>query len=125
MSVPQGTKLQIFIIAYFLFISLVPGSPSYYRLLVDTVGTQLSLLSLGFLELYLNSRPLPQQSAPPHCLLPDCINYQGMDGIYCWVNASKYNNNDAEFLSWSVDGPVRPQALFTRLGDCILHYVCF
>ena len=62
MSVPQGTKLQIFIIAYFLFISLVPGSPSYYRLLVNTVGTLLSLLSLGFLELYLNSRPLDQKN---------------------------------------------------------------
>ena len=62
MEVPQGTKLQIFLITYFLFISLVPGSPSYYRLLVDTVGTQLSLLSLGFLELYLNSRPLNQQN---------------------------------------------------------------
>ena len=62
MEVPQGAKLQIFIIAYFLFISLVPVSPSYYRLLVDTVGTPLSLLFLGFLELYLNSRPLNQKN---------------------------------------------------------------
>ena len=64
MEVPQGTKHQIFIITYFLFISLVPDSPSYYRLLllVDSVGTLLSLLSLGFLELFLNSRPLNQKN---------------------------------------------------------------
>ena len=62
MDILLGIKLHIFIIAYFLFISLVPGSPSYYRFLVDTVGTLVSLLSLGFLELYLNSRPLNQKN---------------------------------------------------------------
>ena len=62
MAVPQGAKFQIFIITYFLFISLVPGSPSYYRLLVDTIGSVLSLISLIFLELYLKSRPLNQKN---------------------------------------------------------------
>ena len=60
MGVPENKKIQIFIITYFLFLSLVPGSPSYYRLMVDTVGCILSLLSLISLELYLRSRPINQ-----------------------------------------------------------------
>ena len=55
-------KLMIIIIMYFLFIALVPESPSYYRFLVDTVGSILSLLSLIFLQLYLKSRPLNQKT---------------------------------------------------------------
>ena len=62
MGVPENRKLQAFIFVYLLFITAVPDNPSNYRLLVDTVGCMLSLLSLLFLELYLNSRPLNQKN---------------------------------------------------------------
>ena len=84
MGVPEGKKLQIFISVYFLFLFIVPGNPSYYRLLVDTVGCLLSLVALLFLQLYLNSRPLNQKTVL-HSQQHLIIYTQLVLNIRCWI----------------------------------------
>ena len=84
MEVPEGKRLQVFIIFYFLFITLVPDSPSYYRFMVDTVGCLLSLMSLVFLEMYLNSRPVNQKNIlhSQHRLI---LYLHGLFTVRCWI----------------------------------------
>ena len=62
MDIPESTKLLMFIVVYFFFTAFVPDSPSIYNFLVVTVGAMISVTSLVFLELYLNSRPLNQRN---------------------------------------------------------------
>ena len=47
---------------YLCFLCLVPGSPSYYRFFVDTVGCILTLISLYFLHGFFTSRPIQQRN---------------------------------------------------------------